>query len=332
MKFIKNLYFYSAICFFLFVPFFTFASTLGIAVDQMNIAFDMNEEETQKFVVEVINISDESQTVAIGAMDYVIEDNNELHLSDESDAVSGIKDWISVQDEKIVLGPGQASEIVFTVKTPENAQIGSHRGAAIFRAVPDEEDTLKVQGQIGVHVLINVKGDTHAGGRVNSFDIPILALEPIDYVTEFENTGNIHYVPYGEVGIRNIFTGHRESYKYDKHFVFPGKKFAFSVINEAPSLFGFYKAQAMFVDGEGVPRSKTDYTMGYFFPLIFIGVIGVIVLIVWKLFKKKRRNVSLNSIQQRQQKYSHKSSEKKQFNDTKKQTKENDTSKQKRHL
>ena len=192
---------------------------------------------------------------------------------------------------------GGAKEVIFDVESPKDASIGSHKGAVLFRVVPNGDDSVKVQGQIGVHVLINVKGDTHAGGHVNKFDISLLTLGSVDYVAEFENTGNIHYVPYGEVVVRNIFTKNEQLYKYDKHFVFPGKKFTFSYIGQIPSLFGLYKARVAFVDGEGVTRTKVDYTMGYFFPVVFIIALGgVIIILKWMMVKNK--SIKKNEISQ----------------------------------
>lgn len=269
------------------MPFVVFAKNIGVAVDQTAIVFDADAGEVQEFVVKVKNISDEEQKIDVDTMNYVLGDNNAITLSSDV-AEGGIKDWISSQDKNIVLAPGEADEVVFSVNAPDNVSVGSHHGAVLFRVTPNNDDTVKVQGQIGVHVLVNVKGDTHASGQINSFDIPLLTSGSVDYVAEFENTGNIHYVPYGEVKVYNVFTKNEQKYEYDKHFVFPGKKFTFSHVEQIPSLFGLYRAQATFVDGEGATRTKVDYTMGYFFPLIFIGVVGGLLIVLRLLFKKRR--------------------------------------------
>ena len=281
--------------FFLFLPFGVLANNLGIAVDQAAIAFDVDTGETQEFIIKVQNLSDVNQKVVIEIKDYVLGDNNNLVFRDDSDEQNGLKEWIEIRDKDITLTPDEKRAITFIVRTPENAPVGSHRGAVVFRAVPAEsDDTVKVQGQIGVHILINVKGDTHASGHLNSFDVPFITSGQVEYVAEFENTGNIHYVPYGEVTVRNVFTRNEQTEKYDKHFVFPGKKYTFTLTKEIPSLFGFYRAQVTFVDGEGVSRTRADYTMGYFFPLIFIGAIIFIIILIRVIAKKRQKNVSQN--------------------------------------
>ena len=292
-KIIYYLYIFGIMC---SVPFVVSASNIGIAVDQNAIVFDVDTGESQEFIVEVKNISNEKQEIEVSVMDYVLGDNNVMTLLNENDDNNGIKEWINIRDKNIVLESGGAQEVVFDVKTPESASIGSHKGAVIFRVMPRGDDTVKVQGQIGVHVLINVRGDTHASGHINKFDIHLLALGPVEYAAEFENTGNIHYVPYGEVVVRNVFTKNEQLYKYDKHFVFPGKKFTFSHVEQIPSLFGLYKARVAFVDGEGVTRMKVDYTMGYLFPLVFVVILGVVIIVLrWVIVKnksKKKKEVS----------------------------------------
>lgn len=273
-----------------FVPQIVRAERIGIAVDQTNIAFDADAEETQEFVVKVTNISDKKQNIFIDTMDYAVGDNNELLLNREFDEQNGVKDWITVEDSQIVLESNESRDVTFVFVAPATAPIGSHRGAVVFRALPEENTNVNVQGQIAVHTLINIKGDTYASGRVNAFDIPFFPLnKPIAYIAEFENTGNIHYVPYGEVVIKNIFTKNEYIQKYDKHFVFPGKKYEFIFTEHIPSIFGIYRAQVNFVDGEGAVRSRHDYTMGYLFPAIVIGlIVGIIVLVQWLLYRKRK--------------------------------------------
>ncbi len=268
------------------LPQISFAGNLGVEVDQTAIVFDVNAGESQQFVINVKNISGKEQEIILDAKDYVLGENNDLVLIDDKDEQTGLSNWLSVDEEYIKLTDGEKREIVFTVNTPNDAVIGSHRGAAIFRIEDDSDNTVQVNGQVGVHVLVNVKGDTHASGRVNKFDIPLLSFGTVEYAAEFENTGNIHYVPYGEIVVRNIFTKKENLYEYEKHFVFPGKIFEFIIVEDVPSLFGLYKATTVFVDGEGATRMKIDFTMGYFFPLVAIIVI-VCILVLLKIINSR---------------------------------------------
>ncbi len=293
-------------CIFLFcvilIPQGVFAEKIGISVDQTSIAFDANIDEAQEFVIKVTNSSEKVQEINIGVMDYVIKDDNELEFKQEFDENTGLRNWISSEKENITLEPNQAEEITFVFVAPDSAPVGSHHGVVYFRSNLDNRGDITVQGQIAVHILVNVKGETYASGRVNSFDIPFFVVKNIDYVTEFENMGNIHYVPYGEVVVRNIFTKKEETYKYDKHFVFPGKKFTFAIMGKKiPSIFSLFRVQVNFVDGEGVVRSRNDYMMGYLFPIVICVVIAVLFLIIrWSL--KKRGDIKYKRMDNQQKK------------------------------
>jgi hypothetical protein len=267
------------------------AETIGIAVDQTSIAFDADIGEKQEFVITVTNISDRMQEVVVGAMDYLVGDNNDLVLDQEFNEQDGIKDWITTEQPRITLAPDQSEEVRFVFRAPSSAPVGSHRGAAVFRSVPGGGGDVAVQGQIAIHVLVNIKGNTHASGRLNAFDVPLFVFGDVEYRAEFENTGNIHYVPYGEVVVKNVFTKKERAHKYEKHFVFPNKKFTFIFADEIPSIFGLYKARATFVDGEGVTRSRSDYMMGYGFPFVFIAIM-IALYVLWKWIARTRHENS----------------------------------------
>lgn len=268
-----------------------YATKMGISVDQTSIAFDADTGEKQEFVMHVTNISDKEQKISVGTIDYIIGDGNDLILAEGFDEQNGLKDWITADSTDLTLAPGQKQEVKFVFVAPESAPIGSHRGAVVFRVEPEDNGDVRVQGQIAVHVLVNIKGDTHASGRISSFDIPLMTFKEIDYVAEFENTGNIHYVPYGEVVVKNIFTKNEIVYKYKKHFVFPEKKFTFFVTDRVPSALGLYRAQVNFVDGEGVLRSRSDYTIGTVFPLIIVVLFNLFLVLAKWLMKKKGENI-----------------------------------------
>jgi hypothetical protein len=153
---------------------------------------------------------------------------------------------------------------------------------------------VKVQGQIGVHVLINVKGDTRANGTLHGFDVPLFVVNEVRYAAEFENTGNIHYVPYGEVTARNILTTRQVTYDLNEgdHFVFPGKRFTFTQTHDIPSIFGLYSVQSRFVDGEGVIHVKSDLMMGYLFPFCAV----VVFVSVWWIIRWTKRFASGKNI------------------------------------
>ena len=277
----------------LYIPGTILAKNLGITVDQTAVVFDMDIGEKQEFVVGVKNISRDGRDIFISSIDYQLGDNNIVQLSDDNEA-TGIKNWVNAEDEELRLAPEEFKKVKFKVDIPEDVAIGSHHGIVVFRVNSEQKELVKVNGQVGVHVLINVKGDTRADGQLNYLKVPFLSKGVVEYSAEFENTGNIHYVPYGEIVVWNPITNFKDKYKYDKHFTFPGKKFTFVHREEIPSIFGLYRVRVTFVSGEGVEYSRFGFVVGYLFPVICIGVIVVSLFMLRHIFGGRKKRAGRN--------------------------------------
>jgi len=269
-----------------------FAQNIGFAVDQTVVAFDVSPNEQTEFILKVKNTSNEKQHVFVDVVDYEISDNNDITFIDSENRENGIKDLISPDKKEIDISPNSVEIVKFFVKANDNTSVGSHRGVVLFRAknTSDENKQVTVQGQIGVHVLINVKGDIYSSGKINSFILPFVTFGDTVYKVEFENTGNIHYVPHGEMILTNIITKARHNYKFNQHFVFPHKKFNFVLQKNIPSLFGLYEAKVVFVDGDGAVHTDKSYILGFLFPVLIILLIGILFYITRKTMLYRRLN------------------------------------------
>ncbi len=283
------------------VPCAVFADSVGISVDQTHVVFDASPDETKEFVITVKNISEKTQDITVGVTDYTVGDDNVVSLTQDVDENTGVTGLVTPAQERVTVEPHQSKEVQFIFHAPKSATVGSHRGAVFFRSAPDNQEGFAVQGQIAVHVLVNIAGDTRASGRIHSFDVPFFVIGDIDYPAVFENTGNTHYVPYGEVVARNVFSKKEQKYTYDKHIVFPGKMVTFTHAEHIPSIFGAYRAVAYFVDGEGVVRSRSDYMIGWACPLVVGGVVVCIWWMVRFLTRKreKAQHTHMKNLQER---------------------------------
>jgi len=278
----------------LLLPNISMANVSGISINETKLAFDVDVLEDQEFIINIKNTAKQTQDIRITAADYVLSDNNQISfINNNEEKNTGIKAWIEPQHDTITLNAGETRDVKFFVNVPEDAAVGSHYGAVIFNTTVGEDNQVQIDGSVATHILINVKGDTNALGNIKEFNTPVVAMGDINYVSKFENLGNIHYVPYGEVFIKNIFTNHSELYVYDKHFVFPNVIMTFELARPIPSIFGIYKATVTFVDGEGMRRTDTNYIIGILFPLVFIGSVLFILFIirVLRLKKSKCKNI-----------------------------------------
>lgn len=268
------------------------AEKLGIAVDEQKVAFDMDVGEEQKVVLKVTNTSDSEQRVHVQAINYKLGDNNAVILEGESEDQYGIREWVTIEKNEIILPAHMGTDVEIVVRTPENASVGSHRGAILFRALTAQKDTtVSVQGQIGVHMLINVKGDTRAGGELRSFRAPFFSFGDTRYEATFFNNGNIHYIPHGELMVYNVIT--KKTFPYDMNagdrFIFPDREVTFTLTQKIPSIFGMYKVFVRFVDGDGRMHTHERYMTGGLFPILSAVLIAICAFAIMKLKRIGRR-------------------------------------------
>jgi hypothetical protein len=252
-------------------------------VDQTVFSFDANPGEQKTFTVNVKNISKDAEQVSLQFQDFTIGDNNAIQTLTQKNELSGMSEWISVGEKNMMLDPGEDRNIEISVAIPQDATVGSHFALASLGSLPpitgqNFQSTI-ISGQVGIYVLVNVGGKISGSGNIKKFEAPVITDKQTILKTEFENTGNIHYIPHGEVRIENLFTRQIQNVEVEKHFVFPGKNYLFELTWDKASPFGAYWAQALFVDGDSSVHVSGRLFFGRFFFVIVALLVGILVLI-----------------------------------------------------
>ena len=286
----KKIIFIIMLTLFFFQGEIALAEVVGLSAGQSIFSFSMEPGKQEKFSVNIQNISDYAEKVNINSNDFIFGENSKIANLVQENEASGMNGWISMEEQSnMELGPKEKKELKFVISVPENASIGSHYALVLINAIPKtEEEILKstsVNGRIGIYVLINVSGETSGRGILKNFEVPFLIWKNTTMKMEFENQGNIHYIPHGEVQIKNLFTKNSQKMEVEKHFVFPGKKYLFELNLNNASLFGIYQAQAIFVDGDKSVHVLERMFMGQL--LLAIIVILVVAIILAVIFRKK---------------------------------------------
>ena len=271
------------------------AERISVSVDQTVFAFSAGPESNNEIKINVRNISDTSQKMSIVTKDFIAGDNGLIVNMTNKNEKFGMSEWVLTKEPDWILEPRSNKEITLLINIPKNAIVGAHYAIANIQAFPtvdgqNFQNTI-VGGQIGVYILVNVKGEVSGSGNLKKFDAPIIAGRSVPLKADFENTGNMLYIPHGEIQIENIFTRKKTIIETEKHFVFPGTKYSFETNWDAPSVFGSYSARADFVDANGVHHNQQKFFLGKFFLptfFIFLGCIFVIKRIIGKI---KSRNL-----------------------------------------
>jgi hypothetical protein len=287
--------FHKKIIFFLFLSIFLFsgkivlADTIGLSIDQSIFSFDLAPGEQKTFSFNAKNISDSNEQIAANFQDFNFGDNSEIANLTPKNELNGVSEWLSVNEKDLKLNSQESQALTMTISVPKDAAVGSHWALVSLQAIPEitgqNFQTTIVTGQVGIYVLVNVTGKISGSGNLESFEAPLLTDKQAILKAAFENTGNIHYIPHGEVQIKNLITRQTQNIEVEKHFVFPGKKYLFELAWDKASLFGAYYAQAFFVDGNGNVHASGRLFFGKFFFAIVI--ILIIILVFIYIFRKR---------------------------------------------
>ena len=282
--------FFAIVLVFLFFPISVIrAEKISISVDRTIFSFSANPGSANEIKFKVSNISSEPQNIEIVPEDFVVGDDNSISNTIDKNEQFGMKDWVLSSEKNYALDPKETREIALSINIPEKATVGAHYAIANIRALPQVDgqnfQSAIVGGEIGVYILLNVNGEVSGSGNLKQFQAPIIAGDNVPLKADFENTGNILYIPHGEIQIKNLFTHKNSNIETEKHFVFPGTKYSFEANWDAPSALGAYSAQANFVDANGVNHTQKRLILGKFFFVFPLLILAILVII----FVRKRK-------------------------------------------
>lgn len=137
-----------------------------------------------------------------GTVDFLEDNSEDLYL---------LSNWIKIEEESVVIPPFESVELPFIVVVPEDASPGGHYAAILLGTKPVKKDTegavMKVSSMLASLILLNVGGEVEESGRIREFSTnKTVFTEPeVFFDVRFENTGNVHVQPQGEIRIYDWF-------------------------------------------------------------------------------------------------------------------------------
>ncbi len=122
--------------------------------------------------------------------------------------------WIKAP-ASITLGPGETIDIPVTIDIPYNAEPGGHYAAIFFLTEPpsvtDQQGKVALSGKLGTLILLRVSGDFIQNADIVEFATTnhqkVFTQLPIQFYFRFQNTGEDHQKPLGDIIIKNIYGG-----------------------------------------------------------------------------------------------------------------------------
>lgn len=205
-----------------------------------------------------------------------------------------LADWVVINNGPVVIPPEQTTDITFFADVPKNAAPGGHY-AAIMISTEEPKGTgeLAVLASQAVTSLLflRVEGDVDEEGTIREFSLrdSFLDTPSAEFILRFENKGNVHLQPRGEIVIKNMWGTERGTipvnYQTQYGNVLPKsiRNFSFSWSSDFKVTdIGRYKAEVTLAYGSDGIKNVSAISYFWVIPVKWTLItIGVIAFIVW---------------------------------------------------
>jgi hypothetical protein len=212
--------------------------------------------------------------------------------------------WIDISKEQTIIRRGKTGEVPFTIRVPVNADPGGHYAAILVATSPAGQVAgtgTSVSSAITSLLFMRVPGDVIEEGIIRDFYATESFMQRASgsFVIRFENKGNVHLVPQGEIVITNMWGKERGKIIINEHNTFGNvlplstRKFAFDWSGESNIFeFGRYKALATLAYGEDGRKNAFRATYFWVIPIVpAISVLGSMIAFFWFMSWSLRRYI-----------------------------------------
>ncbi len=218
--------------------------------------------------------------------------------------------WIETNANSIFIKQNSTALIPFTIHVPPNADPGGHYAAILVGTSPSDikgGSGAGVGSAVSSLVFLRVPGEVVEKGDIRDFYANDNFVQTTDnsFVLRFENKGNVHLVPQGEIVITNMWGKERGKIAINEKNTFGNvlpnstRKFQFSWKGEPnPFEVGRYKAVATLAYGGDARQMASRAAYFWVIPLkpvfgILLGLICFGWFISWSIRRYIRKALSL---------------------------------------
>jgi len=218
-----------------------------------------------------------------------------------------LAEWIKVQEGDLIIPAEQTLEVPFTITVPEDAPPGGHFAAVLIgtKSLTNTPEALQLETSQVVTslVFLRVTGDVVESGSIREFRSTkrIAETPKMDFELRFENKGNVHVLPQGEIKIFNMWGQERGVIPVNRQTLFGNvlpeqiRKYSFTWTGDwSVADMGRYTAVATLAYGVDQRQFDDSETSFWVIPWKIAGIIllvlfGFISLVTWaiKLYIRK---------------------------------------------
>jgi hypothetical protein len=205
--------------------------------------------------------------------------------------------WVTLEAVPITIKAGRSETLNFTVSIPIHAEPGGHYAAILVGTEPlatsASGSQMKISSYVSSLMFVRVKGDVIESGRIREFtsDKDLYQTPKADFVLRFENTGNTHLKPEGDVTIYNMWGKERGKVLINQEANFGNalpktiRRFEFSWEGESDVFdIGRYSAVVTLAYGDEGKKNVTATTYFWVVPIVPVaatfGTIALLLLLL----------------------------------------------------
>lgn len=222
------------------------------------IEVDLDPGETKVVEINVTNRISDGRSFKLVTEDVSgsQDQDTSLVLLGKERGPYSLLDYVSYPDDEFTIDLGEQAYIPVTISVPPDAEPGGYYGSVLVQTVRNkalEERTgdaaprSPVIARIGTLLFIKVNGDETYEGGLSDFSITDDKLwfekGPINFGVLYENTGNQHVNPYGELRITNIFGEEVGFVEIEPWFVLPKSLRIREITWDREYLLGMYRVE-----------------------------------------------------------------------------------------
>jgi len=186
--------------------------------------YTLEPSEVKEAKVNVVNQSEQSVEVKIYPVDAVTTKDGAFAPQSEDREKIDVGAWINMPVSELSLKPNETKAVDFTIKVPENAEVGDHMGAIIVQSkeAPEAEKgtVMKVVSRVGARIYLTVPGEIIKELEFKDFNWKMEESQVVFYLT-LANKGNVRIAPKGEIEIQDESGNAVDKIKITEREVFP---------------------------------------------------------------------------------------------------------------
>jgi hypothetical protein len=288
--------------FFLLSPFFA-SSNEQLSLSITPPLFQVNLEPGSKWASTIRVINSNSYEITVYPHIFGFQPQGEvghssfIPINGSIDLSYTLPGWLEINEGPVTIPGGTSGQVPFFINVPDDASPGGHYAAVMIGTRPPATEgggsQVRVSSMVSSLFFVRIAGEVEERGDIRDFSPTqkIYQTPEASFVLRFENKGNVHIQPQGDIVIYNMWGKERGiipiNHKTRFGNVMPEsiRRFTFDWKGENSLLeSGRYKAIATLTYGESGRKTVHYTTYFWVIPLVPVAsILGGILLFIFFL-------------------------------------------------